>query len=136
MDFILTVIANVILVHMGVVKAIVVMIVLTSTFNIIFLHLLGMEKEFSSWVKKQTKKWTIVKLEKLSAKVGKSLAILIAYIISGPAMVGAPLIWLLGVRGKRAYLLAIAGVTLNTIFWVGGFYNLFWTLVKVAIARF
>lgn len=134
-DFIVTILANVLLVNSGVVRAIVVTAIIASLFNILFLHLLNYEKDLYSWVAKSTQKVGFVRLKKLSIKVGKTFAVLLAYVISGPAMVGAPLIWLLGVRGKKAYMLAILGVTLNSIIWVGGFYHLFWTLVKTVIAR-
>lgn len=130
MDFVLTVLANILIVNTGVIRAVLTMIVVSSIFNVTFLYLLSLETELSRWVHAQI---ALHKFKSLSVKIGKAAAVTLVYIISGPAMVGAPLIWLLGIRGRKAYILAIIGVTLNTILWVGGFYHLFWILVKTAI---
>ncbi|MBI2405533.1 hypothetical protein HYV21_00560 [Candidatus Microgenomates bacterium] len=132
-DFVLTVLANILIVNTGVIRAVLVMVVVNSIFNVIFLHLLTFEVELSAWVRTQTKKIKLEKFSTISVKIGKAASVIIAYIVSGPAMVGAPLIWLLRIRGWKAYTLAVIGVTLNTILWVGGFYHLFWILVKAAI---
>lgn len=134
-DFVITVLANVTLVNFGVGRAILTTVFVGTVLNVIFLKLLSFEKELVTWVNNQAKRVVFVKLEKTSVHIGKSLAVILAYAISGPAMVGAPLIWLLNLRGRRAYLLAMAGVTVNSIIWVGGFYNLFWVLVKTALKR-
>lgn len=134
-DFIVTVFANILLVNSGVVRAIIGTTVLASILNILFLHLLSFEKDLYGWMVKSTGTVGFVRLQKMSVKVGKTFAVLIAYLVSGPAMVGAPLIWILGIRGRKAYTLAIIGVILNAIVWVGGFYNLFWVLVKTALVR-
>lgn len=130
-DFIVTVLANVLLVNAGVVRAVATTTIIGSLFNIIFIWLLGFEKELYGVILRKTK--GIVRFQNLSAKIGKTFAVLAAYTISGPAMLGAPLIWLLGIRGRRAYMLAVAGITINSIFWVGGVYHLFWVLVRAAI---
>lgn len=130
MDFVLTVLANILIVNTGVIRAVLTMIIVSSIFNVIFLYLLSLEIELSRWVHAQI---ALSKFKGVSVKIGKAATVILAYVISGPAMVGAPLIWLLGIRGRKAYTLAIIGVTLNTILWVGGFYHLFWILVKTAI---
>ncbi len=134
-DFIVTVVANVMLVNSGVVRAIVVTTIVGTLLNVLFLHLLSFEHELIDWVQKQTNKLLFVRLHKVSLKVGKTFAVLLAYAVSGPAMVGAPIIWFLGIRGRKAYLLATLGITINSIIWVGGIYHLFWTLVKTVISR-
>ena len=102
-DFIVTILANILLVNAGVIRAIVITAIVASTLNVLFLYLLNFEKDLHKIVEKSAKKIGFVRFEKLSLKIGKTFAILIAYLVSGPAMVGAPLIWLLGVRGKKAY---------------------------------
>lgn len=134
-DFIITVLANVLIVNLGVIRAVIGTAIAASILNVVFLHLLSFEKELYSWVAKQKKGFAFLRFERLSVKIGKTFAVLIAYVVSGPAMVGAPVIWLLGIRSKKAYTLAILGVTLNSIIWVGGFYHLIWILIKTAIIK-
>ncbi|MBI2007129.1 MAG: hypothetical protein HYS83_00260 [Candidatus Blackburnbacteria bacterium] len=50
-------------------------------------------------------------------------------------MAGAPLIWLLGIRGMRAYTLVIVGTLLNSLVWVLGIYNLLWVLIREVVNR-
>lgn len=135
-DFIVTIFANVLLVNTGVIRSVIATSIFASALNVLFLYLLNYEKGLYDIVVKTSKKVGFLKLQKLSAKIGKTLAILLVYLVSGPAMVGAPLIWLLGIRGRKAYMLAILGVTLNSIIWVGGFYHLFWTLVRTVAPQF
>ena len=134
-DFVITVLANVALVNFGVVRAILATIFVGTIVNVIFLKLLSFERELVVWVNTQAKKIIFVRLEKTSVHIGKSLAVILAYAVSGPAMVGAPLIWILNLRGRRSYMLAMVGVAVNAVIWVGGFYNLFWVLVRTALTR-
>ena len=45
-------------------------------------------------------------------------------------MAGLPLIWLLRIRGIRAYVLVVIGTTLNGIFWVGAVYSNIWVILR------
>ena len=126
-DFTVAVISNFFLLRFGFWTAVWLTIVLNTIVNILFLRLLYLEKE---WVKKRTRKISFSKYEHISNTYGKTTAVLLAYLASGPAMVGVPLIWLFGIPRKRGYILAFIGVCLNTLVWVGGVYNLLWTLLR------
>lgn len=129
-DFAITLFANFTLVTFGTIQAVLLTICIGTSLNMLFLYFLSLEKELEVWVKKHTKKVAFARYDRLSAIVGKTTTVILAYIISGPAMVGAPLIWLFGIRGEKAYMLAFVGITLNAIIWVGGIYNLFWALIR------
>lgn len=98
--------------------------------NIAFLSLLYKEKLFQEWITKQAKRVIFLNIQQLATTVGKTAAVLITYIITGPAMVGTPLVWLFDISRKRAYALVVVGLTLNALVWVGGIYNLAWIIIR------
>lgn len=134
-DIIVAFFANFMIIRSSPATAVITTGVVAMSLNIIFLHLLFLEKDLQKWVHKRAGK--ILALEKKFQAVehGKNLAVLTVYLVSGPAMAGAPLIWLLGIRGLRAYALVIIGVALNSLFWVLGVYNIFWVLVREVLQR-
>lgn len=134
-DIIVAFFANVLLVKFEPARAVIFTTLLAMVLNLVFLHLLYLEKDLQSWVHKRAGK--ILSLEKKFQAIehGKNLAVLSVYLISGPAMAGAPLIWLLGIKGLRAYALLIIGVALNSLFWILGVYNIFWVLVREVTSR-
>jgi hypothetical protein len=123
------------LVHFDAFVAIPATAALTITLNLFFFYLLSFEEELPSLFKPVLSKIQLWEQRIPGLDKGKALAILAVYTISGPAMIGAPLIWLLQIRGKRAYTLIILGAILNAIVWVGGVYNILWLLVRELIAQ-
>lgn len=94
------------------------------------LYLLLLELDLSDWIRAKT-----ARLEKIRRFVGatdwrRDLLILLVYTLSGPTMAGVPLIWLMGITGKRAYTLVVFGTTLNGIFWVGAIYSSIWAILR------
>lgn len=134
-DIIVAFFANFMIIRSSPTTAVITTGAVAMSLNIIFLHLLFLEKDLQSWVHKRAGK--ILSLEKKFQAIehGKNLAVLTVYLVSGPAMAGAPLIWLLGIKGLRAYALVIIGVALNSLFWVLGVYNIFWVLVREVLQR-
>lgn len=129
-DFFVTFFANVMLIKFSAPTAALWTGVSAVFLNLIFLHLLYLEKDLQFWVHKRAKK--ILAIEKKFQKLehGKNLAVLSVYAISGPAMAGAPLIWLLGIRGFQAYALVLVGTLINSLIWVLGVYNLLWLIAR------
>lgn len=134
-DIIVAFFANILLVKFEPDRAVIFTTLLAMVLNLIFLHLLYLEKDLQSWVHKRAGKILYLEKKFQAVEHGKNLAILTVYLISGPAMAGAPLIWLLGIKGLRAYTLVIIGVALNSLFWVLGVYNIFWVLVREVLQR-
>jgi len=134
-DLCVTVFANIMLVKFGVVRATIGTALLNVSLNTGFLYLLHLERQIPAWAAAQARNITLLRPQNLNIEWWRDFAVLAAYAISGPAMVGVPGIWLLGIRGRRAYLLATTGAVLNTALWVGGVYNLFWQLVRLAVTK-
>lgn len=101
--------------------------------NFMLFYLLSLENELQNWIGKQTKKITSWRQKIQKFSIGESALILIVYTLSGPAMAGVPLLWVLGIKGKKAYFYITIGVVINSILWVGGVYHLFWILAYDAI---
>lgn len=133
-DTILTIFSNAVLLKFGVKTSILSTIILMTILNLGLFRLLSMEKEIQEWVGEKSQQLNFWKKKIKNMEYGKTLVILGVYTISGPAMAGVPLIWILGVKGKLAYTLIVIGSVLNSFVWVGGVYNLFWYLVKDIIA--
>jgi len=126
-DLAVAAISSFFLITSGTAHALIMTVIVGTIVNIFFLRLLYLEK---AWVKKRTEKIPFSKFQKISNTFGQTTAILLAYLISGPAMVGAPLIWLFGIPKNKGYILAFIGVCLNTALWVGGVYNIIWTVIR------
>lgn len=134
-DLVVTLFGNWMLVHSRVWVAILATAFVTMLFNFTLLYLLSFEKAVPRWFEKQIDKISGLHSFLSRMQVGEFVTILIVYVISGPAMAGAPLIWLLGIKGKRAASLVVIGVTLNSILWVGGVYNVLWLLIHEVVVR-
>lgn len=128
-DWVVTAFANFSLVYfrgteVGLLKSIFSTAAIAAVLNIGYLYLLGREKWIPEKLSAQAEKFLELQSRIPFLDRWKSLGILAVYTVSGPAMAGAPLLWLLGFKGRKAYTLAIIGVTLNSIIWVGGVYNI------------
>lgn len=128
-DFVVTGFANFSLVYfrgteVGLLKAIFSTAAVAAILNISYLYLLAREKWIPDKLAQQTEKFLELQSRIPFLDRWKSLGILAVYTVSGPAMAGAPLLWLLGFKGRKAYTLAAVGVTINSIVWVGGVYNI------------
>ncbi len=132
-DSIMTVFSNTILLRYGVKMAVITTIILMLALNFMLFYLLSLENELQNWIGKQTKKITSWRQKIQKFSIGESALILIVYTLSGPAMAGVPLLWVLGIKGKKAYFYITIGVVINSILWVGGVYHLFWILAYDAI---
>lgn len=132
-DSIMTVFSNAILLHYGTKAAVLSTIVVMTLLNFLLFYLLSLEKELQGFIEKQSRKVKFLHKKVGKLEWGKTATILIVYTLSGPAMAGVPLMWVLGMRGKKAYWLIVIGVTMNSILWVGGIYHFFWILVHDVI---
>ncbi|MDO8503599.1 MAG: hypothetical protein Q7S60_02820 [bacterium] len=129
LDWVVTAFANFSLVYfrgaeVGLLKSIFSTAAIAAILNIGYLYLLGREKWIPEKLSAQAEKFLELQSRIPFLDRWKSLAILAVYAVSGPAAAGTPLLWLLGFKGKKAYLLATIGVTINSIIWVGGVYNI------------
>lgn len=130
LDWIVTFISHFMLLKFGVLPAVLVTSVVAITLNIIFYHLLLSEEGVSLWAQKQLRK--VKPFYAFISKYSQSetLAVLVVYTLSGPAMAGAPLIWLLRIKRARAHFLIVVGIILNSILWTGVIYGTFWRIVR------
>ena len=94
------------------------------------LYLLLLELDLSDWIRAKTKRLQKIRRFVEATERRRNLVILLVYTLSGPTMAGVPLIWLMGITGKRAYTLVLIGTTLNGIFWVGAVYSSIWALLR------
>lgn len=134
-DIVVAFFANYMLVRFDSTTAVLATGVAAMFLNLILLHLLYLEKDLQRWVHKRARRILFLEQKFQAVEHGKNMAVLTVYLVSGPAMAGAPLIWLLGIKGLRAYTLVIIGVALNSLFWVLGVYNIFWVLVRELVSR-
>lgn len=135
-DIIVTFFANFMLVRFNAMTAAFSTALLAMSLNFAFLHLLFLEKELQAWVNSRARRLLSLGNEvQKNFEVGKFFTVIVIYAVSGPAMVGAPLIWLLGIKGLRAYSLIVLGTLLNSLIWVGGIYNAFWLLIREIASR-
>lgn len=134
-DTILTVFSNVVLLHFGVKIAVLATIIAMIILNSTLFYLLSIEVEIQKWILRRTGAIAFWQKKIKGLEYGRTGAILAVYTISGPAMAGVPLLWLLGVKKKTAYILIFIGSILNSIVWVGGVYATFWYFAKDLILR-
>lgn len=134
-DIVVAFFANYMLVRFDSTTAVLATGVAAMSLNLVLLHLLYLEKDLQRWVHKRAKRILFLEQKFQAVEHGKNLAVLTVYLVSGPAMAGAPLIWLLGIKGIRAYTLVILGTFLNSLVWVLGIYSFFWVLVREVTSR-
>lgn len=132
-DSFLNIFANIFLLQFGREVAILATVIVKTIINITFFNLLNKEKELQEKITRKATDLLKLKIKVQKWEHGKILAALFIFTISGPAMVGVPFVWLLGISKKSAYLLIFFGSAINSIFWVGGVYNTFWIVVKEII---
>ena len=94
------------------------------------LYLLLLELDLSDWIRAKTERLQRIRKFIHASDRREDLMVLVVYTLSGPTMAGVPLIWLMGITGKRAYTLVLIGTTLNGIFWVGAVYSSIWALLR------
>ncbi len=134
-DIIVAFFANFMIIRSSPTTAVITTGLVAISLNLIFLHLLYLERDLQMWVHKRAGKILALEKKVQAVEHGKNLAVLTVYLFSGPAMAGAPLIWLLGIKGMRAYTLVIIGTLLNSLVWVLGIYNLLWMLIREVVNR-
>ena len=94
------------------------------------LYLLLLELDLSDWIRAKTARLEKIRRFVEATERRRNLVILLVYTLSGPTMAGVPLIWLMGITGKRAYTLVVVGTTLNGLFWVGAVYSSIWAILR------
>lgn len=134
-DLIITFFANFMLVRFDTTIAVIGTGITAMILNLVFLHLLYFETDLQKWVHKRAGLTLTLGRKFQTIKYAQNAIILFVYTISGPVMAGAPLIWLLGIKGKRAYALVFLGTLINSLVWVVGIYNMFWFLVREVMER-
>jgi len=129
-DIIVTLFSNFLILRFNTVIATTATILLMIVLNSALLYLLALELELTAWIRAKTRRLERVRRLIRASALRRDLGILAVYTFSGPAMAGLPLIWLLRIRGIRAYALVVIGTTLNGIFWVGAIYSNIWTILR------
>lgn len=129
-DSALTITSYFLIAKLGVVSAIIGIAILAISLNFFFLYLLSFEKEAQQWIAGQFGKIAFWQRRIPGLDRGAFLSVLLVYSLSGPAMLGAPLLWLLGIKGRKRVFLVVVGITLNSIIWVGGVHNAVWLLIE------
>ena len=81
------------------------------------LYLLLLELDLSDWIRAKAERLQRIRNFVYASERRRDLMVLLVYTFSGPTMAGVPLIWLMGITGRRAYSLVVIGTTLNGIFW-------------------
>lgn len=135
-DSTLTLISYFLIAKFGPILAIVGTAILGISLNFFFLYLLSLEVQIHDWIERQISKIDFLRRNVPLFEKSEIFAVLLVYLISGPAMLGAPLIWILDIKGLKRIFLVVVGITLNSIIWVGGIHNSIWTLIeKLILAR-
>lgn len=129
-DIIVTIFSNFLILRFNTYVATTATILVMIVLNSALLYLLALELDLSDWIRAKTRRLERVRRLIRASALRRDLGILAVYTFSGPAMAGLPLIWLLRIRGIRAYVLVVIGTTLNGIFWVGAVYSNIWVILR------
>lgn len=129
-DSLLTIFSNAMLLKFGVKTAVIASVFAMAGLNLLLFNLLNKEKILQDRISKSTSKIFKLKTKIENLEIGKALACFAVFVISGPAMAGVPLLWLLKIKKKTVYNIIFLGSIVNSILWVGGVWNIFWFLVK------
>lgn len=129
-DIIVTIFSNFLILRYNTFVATTATILVMIVLNGALLYLLLLELDLSDWIRAKTRRLEGVRRLIRASALRRDLGILAVYTLSGPAMAGLPLIWLLRIRGIRAYALVVIGTTLNGIFWVGAVYSSIWAILR------
>lgn len=133
-DIIVTIFSNYLILRYNAGIATTATILVMIVLNCALLYLLLLELDLSDWIRAKTARLEKIRRFVEATERRRNLVILLVYTLSGPTMAGVPLIWLMGITGKRAYTLVVVGTTLNGIFWVGAIYGSIWAVLRQAFA--
>ena len=129
-DIIVTLFSNYLILRFNGFVATTATIAVMIVLNGALLYLLLLELDLSDWIRAKTDRLEKIRRFVEATERRRDLVILLVYTFSGPTMAGVPLIWLMGITGKRAYALVVIGTTLNGIFWVGAVYSSIWAILR------
>jgi hypothetical protein len=129
-DVIVTIFSNYLILRFNGFVATTATIAVMIVLNGALLYLLLLELDLSDWIRAKTDRLEKIRRFVEATERRRNLVILLVYTLSGPTMAGVPLIWLMGITGKRAYALVVIGTTLNGIFWVGAVYSSIWAILR------
>lgn len=133
-DIIVTIFSNYLILRYNGFVATTATIAVMIVLNGALLYLLLLELDLSDWIRAKTDRLEKIRRFVEATERRRNLVILLVYTLSGPTMAGVPLIWLMGITGKRAYSLVVIGTTLNGIFWVGAIYSSIWAILRQAFS--
>lgn len=133
-DIIVTLFSNFLILRYNTFVATTATILVMIVLNGALLYLLLLELDLSDWIRAKTDSLEKIRRFVEATERRRNLVILLVYTLSGPTMAGVPLIWLMGITGKRAYMLVLIGTTLNGIFWVAAIYSSVWAILREAFA--
>ncbi len=129
-DIIVTIFSNYLILRYNGFVATTATILVMIVLNGALLYLLLLELDLSDWIRAKTARLEKIRRFVEATERRRNLVVLLVYTLSGPTMAGVPLIWLMGITGKRAYTLVVVGTTLNGIFWVGAIYSSIWAVLR------
>ncbi len=133
-DIIVTVFSNYLILRFNPVVATAATIAVMIVLNSALLYLLSIELDLLDWIRAKTRHLERTRRLIRASDLRRDLGILAVYTFSGPTMAGLPLIWVLRIKGVRAYTLVVIGTTLNGIFWVGAVYSSIWAILRELFA--
>ena len=129
-DIIVTLFSNFLILQFNGFVATAATILVMIVLNGALLYLLLLELDFSDWIRAKAERLQRIRNFVYASERRRDLMVLLVYTFSGPTMAGLPLIWLMGITGRRAYSLVVIGTTLNGIFWVGAVYSSIWAVLR------
>ena len=133
-DIIVTIFSNYLILRFNAFVATTVTILVMIVLNSALLYLLTIELDLLDWIRAKTRRLERIRRLIRASALRRDLGILAVYTFSGPTMAGVPLIWVLRIKGVRAYTLVVIGTTLNGIFWVGAVYSSIWAILRELFA--
>lgn len=129
-DIIVTLFSNYLILRYNAFVATTATILVMVVLNGALLYLLLLELDLSDWIRAKTERLEKIRRFVEATERRRNLVVLLVYTLSGPTMAGVPLIWLMGITGRRAYTLVVVGTTLNGLFWVGAIYSSIWAVLR------
>ena len=129
-DIIVTLFSNFLILKFNAPIATAATIMVMVVLNGALLYLLMLELDLSDWIRAKAERLQKIRNFVYASDRRRDLMVLLVYTFSGPTMAGVPLIWLMGITGRRAYSLVVIGTTLNGIFWVGAVYSSIWAILR------
>ena len=129
-DIIVTLFSNFLILKFNAPIATAATIMVMVVLNGALFYLLMLELDLSDWIRAKAERLQKIRNFVYASNRRRDLMVLLVYTFSGPTMAGVPLIWLMGITGRRAYSLVVIGTTLNGIFWVGAVYSSIWAVLR------